>query len=272
MPPASLKGTSKPSRMFARWQSTGLVPPQQPPLTMKASGSPSGAAARTRSRSRWARGVSPSQAGMLRREEVHGEVVEIDPHLLQARQVLDHRHPVLAAVARELVAAEGGVRLDHVPGVDPHRAGLEPLGEAMGALQVLRLDACREAVDDVVADPHRLVLVVEADHARHRTEDLLLGDLHPVVDLGEDRGLVVEALGERRVFRLPATAGEARTLALADLDVALHLAELLLGDERAHAGREVERVADLDLPRARGEAADEAIVEAVLPEDARAAG
>src|SRR5438132_1221802 len=148
MPPASPKGTSKPSRMFARWQSTGLVPPQQPPLTMKASGSPSGAAARTRSRSRWARGVSPSQAGMLRREEVHGEVVEIDPHLLQARQVLDHRHPVLAAVARELVAAEGGVRLDHVPGVDPHRTGLEPLGEAMGPLQVLRLDAGREPVDD----------------------------------------------------------------------------------------------------------------------------
>src|SRR5881296_684080 len=105
MPPASPRGTSKPSRMFERRQSTGLVPPQQPPLTRKASGSPPGSAARTRSRSRRARGVSPSQPGMLRREEVHREVVEVDPHLLQAGQVLDHRDAVLAPVAGELVTA-----------------------------------------------------------------------------------------------------------------------------------------------------------------------
>src|SRR5262250_2774519 len=109
MPSASPSGTSKPSSRFERRQSTGLVPPQQPPLTRKASGSPSGSAARTRSRRRRARGVSPSQPAMLRSEQVHREVVEVDPYLLQAGQMLDHRDAVLAPVARELVAAEGGV-------------------------------------------------------------------------------------------------------------------------------------------------------------------
>src|SRR5207249_2062925 len=255
---------SKPSMMFARWQRTGLVPPQQPPLMMKAKGSPpSATAARTRASSRRARGVIPSQPGMSG-EEVHREVVQVDPDLLETRQVLDHRDAVLPPVAGELVAAEGRVRLDHVPGVDPHGPGLQPLGEAVGALQVLRLHAGGEPIDDVVADAHGVVLVAEAEDARHRAEDLLLGDLHPVVDLGEDRGLVVEALGERRILRLPAAAAEAGALLLADLDVALHLAELLLRDQRTHPGREVHRVADLDLLRALDEALDEPVVEAVL--------
>src|SRR5438128_12555520 len=105
--------------MLERWQRTGLVPPQQPPLIRKAKGSASvPAAARTRSSSRCARGVIPSQPGTSG-EEVHREVVQIDPDLLEARQVLDHRDAVLPPVAGELVAAEGRVRLDHVPGVDP---------------------------------------------------------------------------------------------------------------------------------------------------------
>src|SRR5437667_2255127 len=162
MPSASPSCTSKPSMRLERWQRTGFVPPQQPPLIMKAKGSaPAPAAARTRASSRCARGVIPSQPGTSG-EEVHGEVVEVDPHLLEPRQVLDHGDPVLPAVAGELVAAEGRVRLDHVPGVDPHRPDLESLGDAMRALQVLRLYAGGEAVDDVVADANGGFLVAEA--------------------------------------------------------------------------------------------------------------
>src|SRR5207253_3250363 len=193
--------------MLERWQRTGLVPPQQPPLIMKAKGSPPvPAAARTRASNRCARGVIPSHPGMSG-EEVHREVVQVDPDLLEASQMLDHRHAVLAPVAGELVAAEGRVRLDHVPGVDPHRAGLQALGEAVRALEVLRL---------------------------------------------------------------PAAATEPGALLLADLDVALDLAQLLLRDERAHPGREVHRIAHLDLLRPLHEALDEAVVEAFLDEDAGA--
>src|SRR2546425_3740237 len=272
MPSASPSCTSKPSMMFARWQRTGLVPPQQPPLMMKAKGSPpSAAAARTRASSRRARGVIPSQPGTSG-EEVHREVVQVDPHLLELRQVLDHRDPVLAPVAGELVAPERRVGLDHVPGVDPYRAGLQPLGETVRPFQVLRLHARGEAVDHVVADADGVVLIVEAEHARHRTEDLLLRDLHLVVDLGEDRGLVVEPSGERGILRLPAAAAESRALFLADLDVALDLAQLLLRDERTHAGREIHRIAHLHLLRALYEALDEPVVEALLDEDAGAGG
>src|SRR2546427_689305 len=159
MPPASPSRRSKPSMMLERWQRTGLVPPQQPPLIMKAKGSPpASAAARTRASSRRARGV---------------------------------------------------------------------------------------------------VLVAEPEHARHGAEDLLLRDLHLVVDLGEDRGLVVEPVGERGILGLPAAAAEPGTLLLADPDVPLDLAELLLRDERAHPGREVHGIAHLDLLRSPDEALDE---------------
>src|SRR5437762_12713805 len=115
MPPASPSRRSKPSMMLERWQRTGLVPPQQPPLIMKAKGSPpASAAARTRTSSRCARGVIPSQPGMSG-EEVHREVVQIDPELLETCRVLVHRDPCLPPIAQELVAAERRVRHDHVP-------------------------------------------------------------------------------------------------------------------------------------------------------------
>src|SRR5438093_8565260 len=120
MPPASPSRRSKPSMMLERRQRTGLVPPQQPPLIMKAKVSPpASAAARTRASNRCARGVIPSQPGMSG-EEVHREVVQVDPDLLETRQVLDHRDPVLPPVARELVAAEERVRLDHIDRVYRH--------------------------------------------------------------------------------------------------------------------------------------------------------
>src|SRR5947199_6220097 len=136
--------------MLERWQRTGLVPPQQPPLIMKAKGSPP-ASARTRASSRCARGVIPSQPGMSG-EEVHREVVQVDPDLLETRQVLDHRDAVLPPVAGELVAAEGRVRLDHVPGVDPQGPGLQPLGEAGVGGHVLTMHSDGETIVDEVGE------------------------------------------------------------------------------------------------------------------------
>src|SRR5207244_1634732 len=76
-----------------------------------------------------------------------------------------------------------------------------------------------EAVDGVVGDPHRLVLVAEADHRHDRAEDLLLRDALLVVDLVEDRRLVVVAL--REICRTLAAGDALRALVLADRDVLL---------------------------------------------------
>src|SRR5437867_653236 len=155
----------------------------------------------------------------------------------------------------------------HVEALDDVRAAAEHGGGAPAAAPA---DHERERIlggvggaahplDGVVANADRVVLVVELEDARHRPDDLLLGDVHLVVEVGEDRGLEAEGLGEGGIRGRPAAAAAVRALILADLDVALDLALLLLGDERSHAGREVERVTDLDLLRALDEALDEAL-------------
>ena len=78
---------------------------------------------------------------------------------------------------------------------------------------------------------------------QHRAEDLLLGDRHVRVDVGEhgraDEVAALEALG-----RLGAAGDQARALLDALLDVAAHALALGVGDERAEPGRVVERVAE----------------------------
>ena len=70
-----------------------------------------------------------------------------------------------------------------------------------------RDDSAGQAVAAVVGDAHRVVVVVEGDHHEHRPEDLLLGDGHGVVDVGEQRRLDEAALVE---VRGPAAADDQR--------------------------------------------------------------
>src|SRR5262249_61561687 len=163
--------------------------------------------------------------------------------------MLDHGGTVLAPVAGELVAAERRVGLDLVPGVDPHGSSLQALRDAVRTLHVTGLDPGGEAVDHVVADSHRIVLIGEPDDTAYGTEYLLLGNLHLIAHVGEDRGLVIEALRQLRIFRLAAAAEQPGTLSLPDLHVPLHLSQLLLGHEGPQTCREIERLADPELPR-----------------------
>ena len=95
-----------------------------------------------------------------------------------------------------------------------------------------REDAAREPVDAVVGDADRVVVVVEGDDDEHRAEDLLLGDRHGVVDVGEQGRLDEPALGE---VRRPASAQrQGRPLLDPLLDVAEHPVTLLGRDQRAH--------------------------------------
>ncbi len=63
---------------------------------------------------------------------------------------------------------------------------------------------------------------------------------------------------------------ERRAFLLADLDIGQHLLVLRLVDERPHLRIRIERVADADRLGPLGQAVDEAVVQAVLDEDAGA--
>ena len=86
-----------------------------------------------------------------------------DPRRLQLQaldlqQLLDRVAAVLAAVARLLVAAERGERVEGAA-VDLDLAGADALGDADRAVLVGRPDAAGEAVVGVVGDPDRVLLV-----------------------------------------------------------------------------------------------------------------
>src|SRR5215210_4547116 len=78
---------------------------------------------------------------------------KIDPHALDLRVEVEGVAAHLAAVAGLLVAAEGRGGVEHVVGVNPDHAGLDLPGEAVGARDVARPDAGREAVDRLVGLP-----------------------------------------------------------------------------------------------------------------------
>src|SRR5579871_1733479 len=130
------------------------------------------------------------------------------------------------AVARSLPAAEGHVVVDaRGRKVDHHHAGLGIALEVRGVFEARRADARGQAERRIVGDGEGLVIVLDADHARDRAEDLLAVDAHLRPGLGEQRRLQVEA--GRRALEPLAAKGEPGALLLADLDVAF----VLIGKE-----------------------------------------
>src|SRR3954471_19193037 len=157
---------------------------------------------------------------------------------------VDALEPVLAAEARLLDAGERAAEIDAVL-VDRDVPAPDAPGYCLGTLGVRAPDAAREAVVRVVGDRHGVVLVVVGDHADHRTEDLLAGDRHRVVDVGEERRLDEVAA---RAAGAAAAEDQLRTLGPAGGDVALDARALRLADERADVGLGVRRVADTNAP------------------------
>src|SRR5277367_5162605 len=108
-------------------------------------------------------------------------------HRLDLGVLVEPGHTVLPAHTAVLVSAEWRVGAVGCAAVDAHEAGLDPTGYRQRMLQGARHDVAGQAVRAVVGNPDRVFLVVERDHAQHRAEDLLLGDGHLVVDIGEKR-------------------------------------------------------------------------------------
>src|SRR5215470_17341269 len=117
-----------------------------------------------------------------------GLVLEIASETLRAE---------LPAESRLLEAAEGRLEIDDHARVDGDAARAHARGDLRAALDVGRPDAAAQAVLRVVGDRDRLLLAAVGDHGQHRPEDLLLRDLHLVVDVREDGRLDEPALRER---------------------------------------------------------------------------
>src|SRR5205809_3393668 len=172
---------------------------------------------------------------------------EPDEDGLELGEGLDRAEAALAPQPRLLVAAEGRVGHDRVV-VYADGAGPQRLRHAERPFDVGGEDAGAEAIRRVVGDADRFVLVGERDGRQHRPEDLLAGDLHLVVDVGEQRG--VDEVPGGQVARGPVAAGdETRPLLLAALDVAHDLFELARVDDRPRGDLGIERVAECDHAR-----------------------
>src|SRR3981189_1527031 len=94
---------------------------------------------------------------------------------------------MLASETGVASAAPGKPHVGRAEGVDPHRSRLQPLGEAVPATDVGSPHAGGKAVAGAVSEPDGVLIILEAQDGRDRTEYLLLGDAHVVFDLGEDR-------------------------------------------------------------------------------------
>ena len=102
-------------------------------------------------------------------------------------------HTQLAAHAGLLVAAEGAEIGKDMVIVDPHGAGADAAGHALGPGGVGGKYSASQAVDGIIGDGHRLFVAVVFYDADDRAEDLLLRDAHLVVHVGKDGGGIVIA-------------------------------------------------------------------------------
>ena len=114
---------------------------------------------------------------------------------LGLQELLESGDAHLAADAGLLVAAERAVGPEVVAAVDGEGAGPDAAGERQRAVLAAEHSA-GQAVDGVVGDPHRVVIVVVGDDDQDRTEDLFLRDLAVGVDIGQ-QGRGVEVARDR---------------------------------------------------------------------------
>ena len=112
-----------------------------------------------------------------------------------------------------------------------------------------------QSITRVVRDAHRLLLAVVRNHREDRAEHFLLRDRRARLDVEEHRGLDVPATIEVRWYA--ASGREASALIERRTDQDERLLLRAAGDERAHGGRLVHRVAHDVTTGSRDERLDE---------------
>src|SRR5205807_3449380 len=116
------------------------------------------------------------------RERLHLEV------LVEPGDAVLSPYPALLEATERYVGAVGPAA------VDIQCAGADSAGYTERPVERAGVHRATEPVHALVGDADRVVVVLERDHDEHRAEDLLLGDRHRVVDVGEQRRLDEVAL------------------------------------------------------------------------------
>src|SRR5438105_14985259 len=116
------------------------------------------------------------------------------PDRLRLRIIVQRLAPQVAPEPGELVATKRGRGIVEVVRVDPDGSGLDRAGHAVRFLDVPRPDPGREAVQRAVGELDALGFVLERQYRQHRTENLLVDDLHAGPGAVEHRGFDVEPL------------------------------------------------------------------------------
>src|SRR5665647_850943 len=118
-----------------------------------------------------------------------------DQQVLRLAVMIEHHPVVLPADAGDLVTTERRTCRIRVVAVRPDAARLDLAAHLVGPVPVAGPDAGAQAVEGVVGDGQRLLVVLEGGDRQHRAEDLLLEHPHLVVALEHSR-LVEVAGGE----------------------------------------------------------------------------
>src|SRR5262245_15237141 len=144
----------------------------------------------------------------------------MDPHRL-GLGVLAHRLEALVTPGTTLlVTAPGLGHVAMVEAIDPDDASLEITAGANRGVEVLGPDARCKAINRIIGLGDGVVDVAEGDDGAHRAKDLLSGDPHRVVDIGEERRLDVTAFLQPSWHA--ASFDQLGAFLLAGLDIAEH--------------------------------------------------
>src|SRR6478752_6212473 len=108
-------------------------------------------------------------------------------HGLDLQVFLQARDAHLAPDAALLVAAEGRVGRKEVRPVDVHRAGADAARQAQRPLRAAD-DRPGQAIDGLIGEAHRVIVVAAADPRPPWSSDALLRNVHVVGYATEDRG------------------------------------------------------------------------------------
>ena len=160
--------------------------------------------------------------------------------------MVEHRFVVLAPDAGLLIAAKGRVSGIGVIAIGPDAARLYRAAEAVAAVHVAAPHARAKAIERVVGDFERVVVVLEGRDGDDGAKNFLLEHAHLVVALEQGRLNVVAAFECAAQMRLLAADQDLCAFFLADRQVRKNLGQLFLGRLRAEHGVDIERVALLD--------------------------
>src|SRR5271154_2313747 len=195
----------------------------------------------------------------------YGRSLELDGDRFHFGVLLQSVFAQFTSYTRLLEAAKRSSGVENVVAVHPNRTGANTVRDRVGFLDIARPHSRGQTIVGAVRTLYHLVYALKGDNAHYRTEDLFLGDLHVVLNIGEDGRLdEVTAVSDSI-----ATADELGTLRAARLDVAHDFVELRLIDLRTLFRVGIERVADGSIPRSDAALFDELVVDLLLDEHPR---